>query len=142
MTRKGEQKQAEEQVAEATKLNREIKEKTARVELLKTSIRMYATKVSLERPIEKRNEKVEIESKEGTATIAFPKEEVSLAKGADPYVIHEELSLERWESLFEEKAVLKSEFDERLKHLPADDRKRVEGLIERKTPEPRVNLAK
>ena len=91
-----------EHVAEAARLEREIKTKAARVGELKTIIREYATKVDAQRPINslERGEKVEIASTEGVATISFVKDDVSLVKGANPRALTEVLAPATWNHLF------------------------------------------
>ena len=132
----------ERQVAEAAVLSREVKEKTAQIEQLKVGIRAYALKVSLDRPAEKRMEQVEIESREGIATVSFVKDEIRLAEGANPNTLREVISQSTWEHLFEERVVLAANFDSKFKLLSKADQNHVRGLLETKTPEPRVLLPK
>ena len=133
---------AERLVAEAAVLNREVKEKAAEISVRKVGIREYALNVNSARPLEERGEKVEVESKEGTATISFPKERAVLAEGANPRTLKTVLSAEIWTDLFEEQVVLADGFDAKLKLLSAADQQHVRGLIEWKTPEPSVTLPK
>ena len=133
---------AERLVAEAAVLNREVKEKAAEIALRKVGIREYALNVNNVRPPEERGEKVEIESREGTATISFPKEKAVLAEGANPRTLKSVLSAETWTNLFAEEVVLADGFDAKLKLLSAEEQQHVRGLIEWKQPEPSVNLPK
>ena len=129
-------------VAEAAVLHREVKEKTARVEELKVGIRTYALQVAEGRPENERTEKVEIESKEGTATITFSKDKVSFAKGANPRALKEVLTPATWARLFEEEVVLVDGFDEKFAALSAEDKAHVRGMIDWKKSDPSVILPK
>lgn len=131
-----------EQVAEAAVLNRVVKASAARIGELKVDIRQYALMVASARPPEERTEKVEIESEEGTATVSFPKDHVSLVEGANPRALKSVLSEETWKFLFEEKVVLADGFDDKYKALSTVDQSHVRALVQWKTPDPSVILPK
>lgn len=132
----------ESEVAEAAVLNREIKERAERLEVIKQNLRAYAAKVDAKRPPEKQGEKIEVESKEGVATISFVKDAVSLAPGANPRAFRETLAPATWSHLFEERVVLAADFDEAFQLLSKEDKRVVRPLVEWKTPDPRVLLPK
>ena len=129
-------------VAEAAILNREIKEKAARVDDLKERIREHALREASKRPYAEQNEKVEIESPEGVATISFPKDAVSLVEGANPRALRSEIPDATWAHLFEERVVLAKEFDAAYKLLAKAEQEQVRRLVQWVTPKPSVLLPK
>ena len=129
-------------VAEAATLNRETKAKHARLEAIKVELRQYATAVDNQRAAEQRGAKIEIESREGVATISFAKDGVSFVKGANPRSVRETLSPTTWDHLFAEEVTLKEDFDDAYKLLSAPDKAVVDALVVWKKPEPRVVLPK
>ena len=136
------QTRVESEVAEAAILNREIKARTERLNEIKTNLRAYALKVDAKRPPEKQGEKIEIESKEGVATISFVKDAVSLVEGANPRGLKEVLTPATWEHLFVERVVLAEDFDKSFHLLAKEDKGHVRKLVQWSTPEPRVLLPK
>lgn len=132
----------ESQVAQAAVLNREIKERAAQLEVLKVAIREYATKANLKRPATEQDEKIEIESPEGVATVSFPRDAVLLVAGANPRALKETLSATTWDHLFEERVALKPEFEEAFRLLSKEDRFHVRTVVDWKPRDPAVILPK
>lgn len=137
-----EQTRVESEVAEAAILNREIKARAERLEVIKQNLRAYAAKVDAKRPPEKQGEKVEIESKEGVATISFVKDAVALVEGANPRAFKDTLAPATYNHLFEERVVLAEDFDKSFHLLGKDEKSIVRKLVEWKKPDPRVLLPK
>jgi hypothetical protein len=126
-------------VVEAARLQRSAKESLLRIEAIKAELRKEAEKVSKKR---ESDELVEFESVEGTATVCFVSDSVGLVKGADPRTLRETLSEDVWDVLFQLKAVLAPEFEDKLNALPGLVQRRVKTLLEWKANAPRVTLPK
>lgn len=130
-------------VAEAVKINRQIKALQGDLDQLKETIREEAEKVATLDATGKRFGKVEFESIEGTCTVAFPRDKVSLKKGLNPIELRgTTVSMEVWDNLFATKVVIGDEFEETFGELSKGAKKAVQVFIESKESTPTVTLPK
>lgn len=126
-------------IVEAARLTRGIKEAEEQVARLKEIIREEAEKVAKRR---KDDEKVEFDSSEGVATVCFPKDSVSLIKGANPNALREHLPAAVWEHLFQVKVCLQREFEDNFGSLTKQQQNVVSKQVEWCPNTPRVLLPK
>lgn len=124
-------------VAEAAVLNREIKERSERLVELKEAIRAEAVK---RRTAD--DERIEFESSEGTATVAFPKDKLGIVKGADPHALRDTLTDAAWNQLFAFKVTLADEAEDALAALKGAAKKAVDKVLAFTPSTPTVTLPK
>ncbi len=124
-------------IAEATQLNREIKERTAKLDALKVIIRNEANKVATKADSD---EKLEFESDAGICSVSFVSDSVSFTKDANPIALKETLPEDIWNCLFVEEVKLSKEFKETFVCLNKGHQSIVSKIVQAKSNEPRVTL--
>ncbi len=126
-------------VTQAAILNREIKERSAKLDVLKEKLRNEALKISTKRG---EDEQLEFDSPEGVATVCFVRDAAAIIKGADPLTLRQYTSfpLDTWHRFFATRIVLTDEFTDAYTLLAKTDQKLINKVVEWKERDPRVTL--